>query len=617
MALTFDASVPALHDVIAEFGISADMLPAGDLVASGSLRQIDGEISAQRFEASFGGAKLQASGDIGQLPSLAGTRLKFELDGEDLSHWLPPDFSKESLAHAFAASGRMSLSENELEVDRLRANIGHTSFGGDFVISLDPFFDTGSFSARADSPDVFQLLPELKAVSVPEKAKLKYRGSGDWADNYWRFENSRLELGEGYIEISGSLDGPPTFERTDLDVEWVTSSVRKLSVIAGRELPDHRLHLKARLVGTRDVMTMQDFELTFGESDLQGQFTMRAGDIPAVDIDVQSRLFDISEYLPQPEEEPQAEIPVADHKVIPDTPLPLQLLRSFDADVDIEMDEVRTRGLHMLGLELDALVTAGALKIQKLSFSSLRGGQLSMSVDLIPIETGGADFALTADGNDLVVSTRARNEQELQQLPLLALQAELAASGETVRDLAGSMDGHFRLVGGAGRVPSGSFSIFTQDFVTELVNTINPFTKTDPYTNVECAVVLLRFDGGVIESHPAFVQQTDKLRIFANTRIDLKDETLDVDFKMVPRKGLGLSLSNLVNPYIKLTGTLGKPSLVLDPESVFIEGGVAVATMGLSILAKGLKDRFFSAKDPCGQALAAADEQNEARKSGD
>ena len=92
-------------------------------------------------------------------------------------------------------------------------------------------------------------------------------------------------------EYAKSLDGPPTFERTDLDVEWVASSVQKLSVIAGRELPDHALQLKARLVGTRDVMTMQDFEMTFGESDLQGQFTMRAGEIPAVDIDVQSTLF--------------------------------------------------------------------------------------------------------------------------------------------------------------------------------------------------------------------------------------------------------------------------------------------------------------------------------------
>jgi len=61
---------------------------------------------------------------------------------------------------------------------------------------------------------------------------------------------------------------------------------------------------------------------------------------------------------------------------------------------------------------------------------------------------------------------------------------------------------------------------------------------------------------------------------------------------------------------------LGKPSLVMNSESVLIEGGVAVATGGLSILAKSFKDRFLSEKDPCGKALAEADAKYEARKSG-
>jgi hypothetical protein len=129
--------------------------------------------------------------------------------------------------------------------------------------------------------------------------------------------------------------------------------------------------------------------------------------------------------------------------------------------------------------------------------------------------------------------------------------------------------------------------------------------------------MLLHFDEGVVEGQPAFVQQTDKLRISANTKIDLKTEKLDVNFKMTPRKGLGLSISNIVNPYIKLTGTLGSPSLVVDPESLLIEGSVAVATAGLSVLAKSFKDRFLSGKDPCGKALAQADEKYKARKSGD
>ena len=324
-------------------------------------------------------------------------------------------------------------------------------------------------------------------------------------------------------------------------------------------------------------------------------------------------MADISEYLPEPEEGASPEEPVADHKVIPDVPLPLQLLRSFEADVEVDAGEIRTRSLTMLGLDLDATVSNGALKIQRMTYASPRGGYLTLSSDLIPNESGGADFRLSADGKDLDLGIRAKTEEELQHLPPFALRAELAASGETVRELAGSMDGYVRLVGGAGRVPSGSLSLFTQDFATELINAVNPFTKSEPFTRVDCAVILLHFDEGVVEGRPAIVQQTDKLRIFANTRIDLKTEKIDADFKMTPRKGLGISLSGLVNPYIKLTGTLGSPSLVVDPESVFIEGGVAVATAGLSILAKSFKDRFLSEKDPCGKALAESDEKYRVR----
>jgi len=119
-------------------------------------------------------------------------------------------------------------------------------------------------------------------------------------------------------------------------------------------------------------------------------------------------------------------------------------------------------------------------------------------------------------------------------------------------------------------------------------------------------VLLLQLDDGVVKGSPAFVRQTDKLRIVANTTIDLKSEKLEADFKMTPQKGLGISISGLINPYIKLTGTLGKPALVMNPESILIEGGVAVATAGLSVLAKSFKDRFLSGKDPCGKALAEA-----------
>ncbi len=498
-------------------------------------------------------------------------------------------------------------------MDGFRANIGHTTLAGRVTTSLAPFLERGSFSLKADSPDLFQLLPALVDVAVPKVAKMKYRGDGSWADNFWSFENSRFELGEGHVEVSGSLDGPPSFERTDLEVEWLASSVRNFSVIAGRELPDQPLRLKARLVGTREVMTLENFELTFGDSDLRGRFTMRDGDIPTLDIDVTSQLFDISGYQPVHEEDPPSDEPVVDHRVIPDVSLPFDLLRSFDADIDLVMGEIRTRNVTIEGLEVDAAVASGVLKIERLALEGQRGGSLKMTAELIPGLPGKADFNLALEGEGLVLGFRARTDEELQHLPSFDLHANLTANGGTVRELAGSLDGYVRMVGGAGRVPSGALSFFTQDFVTELANAINPFTKTDPYTNVQCVAILMHIDSGVIDSKPVFVQQTDKLRVIANANIDLNTEKINVDFQMTPQKGLGLSISGLVNPYVKLTGTLGKPSLVLDAESVLIGGSVAVATAGLSLLAKGVKDRFFSGKDPCGKAVAESDEKQAAR----
>jgi hypothetical protein len=609
LALTFDASVPRMREVIGEFGVAIDNIPVGDLLASGVLQQKNGKLSLERFDATFSGVKLLLSGDIGKPLAFEDTRIRFEVSGDNLSRMLPPQYSRESLIHEFAASGRVSLRNGDMEVDRLKANIGHTSFGGNFTFDLDPLFDKGEFRIEADSPDLYQLLPALKEVGVPLVAKMKYRGSGHWERNFWSFDNSRLELGGGFISVNGSLDGPPNFDRTDMEVEWMASSVRNFSVIAGRELPDQQLHLKARLLGTSNEMTMEDFALTFGESDLGGQFVMRGGGKPFVRLDVRSRLFDISDYLPEPEQEPPAEAPDPERKVIADTPLPMQLLQSFEAVVNVRIDELRTRSLNVRDFEIDALVSEGAVKVENLSLASKRGGYLKLSADLTPVESGGAEFALDVDGKDLVMGFMAKTDEDLQALPLFELRAKLTANGETYRDMAGSIDGYIRFVGAAGRVRAGSLTMFTQDFVSEIIGAVNPFAKTDPYTNVECAVILLHFDDGVISGKPALVQQTDKLRIFANTTIDLKTEKLDADFKTVPRKGLGISFSSLVNPYIKLTGTLAKPSMILNPEGVLVEGGIAVATAGLSILAKSFKDRFLSDKDPCGTALSKADEK--------
>jgi hypothetical protein len=80
-----------------------------------------------------------------------------------------------------------------------------------------------------------------------------------------------------------------------------------------------------------------------------------------------------------------------------------------------------------------------------------------------------------------------------------------------------------------------------------------------------------------------------------------------LNFKTAARRGVGIGVAQLVNPYIKVTGTLGSPGITLDPKGALVNGGAAFATAGLSILAVTAWDRIFHDKDPCGAAAAHAD----------
>ena len=85
--------------------------------------------------------------------------------------------------------------------------------------------------------------------------------------------------------------------------------------------------------------------------------------------------------------------------------------------------------------------------------------------------------------------------------------------------------------------------------------------------------------------------------------IDFKTEKLKLDWITKPRKGIGISASMFTNPYIRLGGTMSNPALEMKPAEALATTGVAVATMGISLVAKGLLDRITAEKKVCEKAL--------------
>ena len=74
------------------------------------------------------------------------------------------------------------------------------------------------------------------------------------------------------------------------------------------------------------------------------------------------------------------------------------------------------------------------------------------------------------------------------------------------------------------------------------------------------------------------------------------------------REGLGLSVGDVANSFVKIGGTLKNPALGVDATGSVTTTGAAIATGGLSLLAKGLWDRVTAELDICSEPAAESGE---------
>ena len=610
--LRFKLSAADLKSSLLSFDVPADKVPSGQFAATGQIRYSGDAFALQNISATLAGAELKASGKLGALPSLNGTDLDIRLAGDNLSSLLPPGVNFQAKTEPFSIRSKVQLANNLLSIGNTEVRIGEARLSGSVSTAIEPLLSKGSFTLQANAPDLGYLVAAYEKHVSSMKVPTTFRATGDWDDNFWSFDEFLLTIANGSLSIAGTLDGPPDFENTDLRVDLHIDNVRNLSNLVGRELPSESATLRGHLTGIQDEMTLTDFVAKLGESDIDGQFLLRDGETPTANIKIVSNRLDLSGYLP-PAKEPVA-APAGDTppepktRVIPDTPIPLDKLRKFDADVDIRIGELKLRQRPMTDVRLLASLKAGDLKVSDFSLTSQRGGSLSGGVHLKPVGSG-AELLLGIHGHKLIIGLRANTPEEFEALPEYDVDFVLQGKGLTVAEVAGSFNGYARLVSGPGRTRAGAARLFTQDLVAELLNSLNPFVKTDPYTNVKCLVVLAKVTDGMVTGKPTLVLQTDKLNAFANAEVDLKTEKLDIELNVVPQTGIGIGLSDLVTPYTRVGGTLAQPVMVLDPEGVVVEGGVAVATVGLSILAKRFKERYLSAKDACGKAIEDTSEE--------
>lgn len=385
-------------------------------------------------------------------------------------------------------------------------------------------------------------------------------------------------------------------------------SLGRLSFAPPAALP-YRLSLDAQT--SDSVWDIQVNRLSLAESEARGRISWSPAQRSLrADIHVSRANLDL--WLLQRDAESESTAAGASvgtpARLIPDTSIPLNWLSEITSDVRLSTGPL---GINDPVFRAESLVDSMQASLQsgdgaaRLTITDMTGsrGELSATLGVQRLDDSrGAmlDADLTIDDFPLGIVSRART---IDDLPKHALSTSLRASGTTVRELASTLNGELLVVGGPGTLQDMTLSFATTSFLSQLFSTLLPGLETDSDMQVDCSVIAAQAKNGVVSLDPGLVLRTRRVDLTARGTIDLSDERLAVRFDNQARKGLGISAGSLVNPYVQITGTLAKPALGLDVASTAIAGGAAIATGGLTVLARPLYGRFLRRKNPCDTAL--------------
>jgi hypothetical protein len=372
---------------------------------------------------------------------------------------------------------------------------------------------------------------------------------------------------------------------------------------------------------------MPHLEAHLGPSDLSGSLTVDLRDKPDLQGQFTSKLLDLRERLEDrkqaakkedtaEESEPtQKEIAKAVDRVISDEPFDLELLQKANVDLRWTIDEIDLPLSRLHDFDLGIHLVDGRVDLDPIAASVESGG------DLV------ASFALEPDGDGVSVGTNLRVDRFLFNLASddtdpsswtpFDVELELDAEGRSPHELASTVSGEMLVTVGTGRMDNSLIDLIVADILVKLLEALNPFRKEESYTRIECGIFSAKFTDGVAKLEPLALQ-TDKMTMIGDGRIRFESEKLSLDWVTKPRKGIGLSASTFTNPYIKLGGTLSSPNIEMKPLDALATTGAAVATAGLTLLARGLWDRITAEQNACVHAVKKMEKQvrKEQKKAG-
>ncbi|MCE5336518.1 MAG: AsmA family protein [Desulfobacteraceae bacterium] len=474
----------------------------------------------------------------------------------------------------------------------------------------------------ARGPSVTDVVELAQMAWVPDMGPFRLVGKIVGRGGSPALESLVFDLGtedRARLKLTGSIKDPLARRGMDLTFDLQGGDAARAGQLAGLQIPaSGDFHISGHAVDSGEkAFQVSELKIVFAGTDLAGNADLNfAGETPRIGATLSGAKMDLRTFLPKDSGKKSPQEPASRRdRIFPANPISIEPLRVVDADLRLQAAEILTPRTTLNNTNL-ALTTAGGTLDVKSFKTNLGGGSLDARINVSP---RGRMFALRmvlkGEGLDL-----ARVTKELEASRKLSghldLDIDVVGTGGSVAELMGSLNGKTILRVSNSRIDNKYIDLLGGDISASAFRLLNPLSKKTDFAEVNCLVNGFDIKGGIAGT-TGWVLDTNHITVFGEGSINLKTEALDILLKPSPKEGTGfeglgkvsVSASELAK-VLKLSGTLAKPSVTVDPTQSAIALGKSVGGAVLfgpaGIAASLAGGSSGKGGNPCALAMDAA-----------
>ncbi|MEE9543825.1 MAG: AsmA family protein, partial [Thermodesulfobacteriota bacterium] len=251
-------------------------------------------------------------------------------------------------------------------------------------------------------------------------------------------------------------------------------------------------------------LNLSSLKVRIGKSEITGKVDVDiSAKRPRVTAHLASSNLDLREFIKtkraEEEKKKSAKKPAKKKKVFPNDPIAIESMKAVDLDLSLKVKKLFTPALAMSDLSVDMTLKNGHLLVVPLK-ASVGGGKLDAKVDIRPSEKAIAlDVNVELDNLDLA---RMAKELKIKEALSGTIDADMKVkgSGASVAALMASLNGETKIVMGEGRIENKFLKFVGRDIASSLMGIINPLSKKEKVTVVNCMVTGFDIDDGLAKS---------------------------------------------------------------------------------------------------------------------